>query len=114
MAIALIKFSANWADEMDIDGLFTISMANWEARKTTAAAYFEKHKSLTYTIGRNMEINFDSYDDWLNAHEIITEDLNLVHLGVLAIANFMPIGFTGPDFYDDDNDDDYDDYASRR
>lgn len=29
----LVKFSSNWADEMDVEGLFLITQEDWEAFK---------------------------------------------------------------------------------
>ena len=99
MKTMLIKFSSNWADEMDVEGLFLVTQENWETFKDMAKAHFDKGNTVTYGVGSNEDIDFDSYEDLMDSYEIISADITADGIGILNVVNFLPVGFTGPGDY---------------
>ena len=102
----LIKYSDNWADEMDLEGLFVCSSAEWEEYKDSVKKYFEVKSSYIYCVGTNEEVEYNSANDLLSAFEVICNDIQSSGLGVLEFCNFLPIGFTGPDGFEIEEDED--------
>ena len=107
----LIKFEANWADEMDIEGLFVITEAEWTLYKQKATAYFKTNNTLNYCIGSNEDIEFYSYTELMEAFTVVSEDIYNSGLGILDTVSFLPIGYTGPEYFDEDEDDKEDENA---
>lgn len=67
----LVKFSDNWADEMDVDGFRVFVLEDWELIKTRMAKVFEKGRgSCSFGIGTNEEIEYSSYADWLSSFSV--------------------------------------------
>lgn len=65
----LLRFKANWADEMDLDGCWVVDEKWWDEHKAKAVAC--NGWPLTCSIGTNEEIIYDSADDYLSCfHEI--------------------------------------------
>lgn len=113
----LVKFTANWADEMDVEGLFLITQEDWEAFKKMAKEHFEKSSEVIYSVGSNQDIEFESYEDLMDSYEIISADITADGIGILNAVNFLPVGFTGPGDYvfeiedeDEEQEDDNEDY----
>ena len=104
----LIRFSADWADEMDVEGLFLITQENWEAFKKMAKDHFKKSSEVIYSVGSNQDIEFDSYEDLMDSYEIISADITADGIGILNIVNFLPIGYTGPKDYNFESEDEED------
>lgn len=107
--MVLIKFSSNWADEMDIEGLYVTTAEKHEAFKQQVVQHFEKSgRTISYYVGSNEEIEYDCANDLLECYEVVCSDIYASGLGALEFANFLPIGFCGPELYDEDEDEDED------
>lgn len=101
----LIKYSGNWADEMDLEGLFIVTKDEWEAYKKIADGYFNLQETLSYHVGTNEEIEYQTYSDLMEDFEVLCDDIYSCGLGGLDGVNFIPCGFCGPakeDFEIDD------------
>lgn len=105
MSTMLIKYSDNWADEMDLEGLFICSSEEWEGYKESVKKYFEVNSSYTYYVGTNEEVEYNSANELLGAFEVVCNDIHSSGLGVLEFCNFLPVGFTGPDGFEIDEED---------
>lgn len=100
----LVKFSSNWADEMDIDGLYITTAEEHEDFKKQVIQHFEKNgNTVSYRIGSNEDIEYESADDLLECYEVVCSDIHTSGLGALEFASFLPIGFRGPELYDEDD-----------
>lgn len=105
MSKMLIKYSDNWADEMGLEGLFVCSSDEWEAYKETVKKYFESRDSYIYYVGSNEDIEYNSADELLSTFAVVCSDIHSSGLGILETCKFLPVGFTGPDYFDIDEDD---------
>ena len=68
----LVKFSGNWADEMDIVGFQIMSEDEWNFKIKEAK---ECQFPAEICVGTNQYVDFDTPEDYLNSFEIkeITE-----------------------------------------
>ena len=98
----LIKFEANWADEMDVEGMFVMSSDDWDKYNEVVEKYFEEADEMSYCIGTNEEIEFYSAEEVLDCYTVLCGDMAAE--GLLAMKKHLPIGFCGPDFdyFDED------------
>lgn len=96
----LVKFSSNWADEMDIDGLYVTTADEHRDFIDNVNKYFEHNDSINYCVGSNEDIDYESAEDLLSCYEIVCTDLHACGLGALEFANFLPSGFCGPEIED--------------
>lgn len=68
-AEVILRFKSNWADEMDLDGLWIVDEAWWDSHKAKAVGC--ENWPLSCSIGTNEEVTFDSADDYLSSfHEL--------------------------------------------
>lgn len=100
----LIKFASNYADEFDVSGFQILTGDEWEELKQEALKYFsdDSHRdsdygriSFAWYFGTNEELQFDSYEDWLNCIEVIP--LDKIQTEVLHELFGYSYGITGPD-----------------
>ena len=95
MSKLLIKFSSNWADEIDVNGSFIMSADDWMIEKSNMKKI---EYPIEYYVGSNEEIVFDSYDDLISCYtefEISEDDVK-----VLERLEFDGEGETGPEVED--------------
>lgn len=93
----LVKFSSNWADEMDIEGLYVTTADELRDFINNVNKYFEHNDSINYCVGTNEYIDYESAEDLLSCYETVCTDLHACGLGALEFANFLPLGFCGPE-----------------
>lgn len=62
MSKVLVKWSDNWADEMDIEGFVIMTDSEWKEYKQGIK---EKIKPFSIGIGTNEEIDYDNGEDLL-------------------------------------------------
>ena len=93
----LVKFSSNWADEIDIDGLYVTTADEHRDFINNVNKYFEHNDSINYCVGSNEDIDYESAEDLLSCYEIVCTDLHACGLGALEFADFLPSGFCGPE-----------------
>ena len=108
----LVKFSNNWADEMDIEGLYVTTQEEHNEFIKKVHNYFKSNNELIYTVGSNEEIEFSNAEELLECYTVVCSDIHACGLGPLEFADFLSIGFCGPDDYcfdSDEYDDDDDD-----
>lgn len=94
----LIKWSDNWADEMDLNGFHIMSEKAWSAflkLLDDAIEIYTKHSSnlfqcFDFGVGTNEEITYKSKEDFLNSFEIeeIDEDVERI-----IKDNFKPLPY---------------------
>ena len=93
----LVKFSSNWADEIDIDGLYVTTDVEHSNFIDNVNKYFEHNDSINYCVGSNEDIDYESAEDLLSCYKVVCSDLYACGLGALEFANFLPSGFCGPE-----------------
>lgn len=94
----LIKWSDNWADEMDLNGFHIMSEKAWlEFLKLldNAIEIYAKHsddlfKVFNFCVGTNEEITYKSKEDFLNSFEIDEIDENAEQV---IKDNFKPLPY---------------------
>ena len=96
----LVQTNDNWADEMDIDGLYVTTADEHRDFIDNVNKYFEHNDSINYCVGSNEDINYESAEDLLSCYEVVCSDLYACGLGTLEFANFLPSGFCGPEIED--------------
>lgn len=64
MAYLLGRFKSNWADEMDITGMFICHEDHWKLIEHAARKWFLDEGTMIYFVGTNEEIEYESYEDW--------------------------------------------------
>lgn len=78
MEHVLVKYSSNWADEMDIDGFRMMTKDEYLAWVSDWTAYFKQldGDEYSYCIGTNEDIPYDDVEGFFNDFEekYITED----------------------------------------
>lgn len=73
----IVKYDANWADEMDIVGFGIFTREQWEALTKEVKKVWKKiGDSFSVNIGTNQEIDFESYDDWIGLFDIVDIDID--------------------------------------
>lgn len=100
----LLKWSSNWADEMDIEGISIMKSDEWKAYKKK----LELKKSFSLYVGTNEEIEYESGEDLIAEIKVkkITPEEEKV------IKKFIGSEFGHQDFiyvFDDTDDDESDD-----
>lgn len=95
--LLLIKFESNWADEMDIEGYYVTTVELYNKYIEEFKKYFEEEDSLSYCVGTNEEIEFDSLDELLECYD--TKSITISDYEVLEKLNIIITGFTGPEVY---------------
>ena len=93
----LVRFSSNWADEIDIDGLYVTTANEHRDFIDNVNKYFEHNDSINYCVGSNEDIDYESAEDLLSCYKVVCSDLYACGLGALEFANFLPSGFCGPE-----------------
>ena len=93
----LVRFSSNWADEIDIDGLYVTTADEHRDFIDNVNKYFEHNDSINYCVGSNEDIDYESAEDLLSCYKVVCSDLYACGLGALEFANFLPSGFCGPE-----------------
>lgn len=68
----LVKYSDNWADEMDISGFNVLAEDQWNAHLAIAKKVFEENGSITYGVGTNEDVEFSSFKQYLSRFKVIT------------------------------------------
>ena len=96
----LVRFSSNWADEIDIDGLYVTTDVEHSNFIDNVNKYFEHNDSINYCVGSNEDIDYESAEDLLSCYKVVCSDLYACSLGTLEFANFLPSGFCGPEIED--------------
>ena len=61
----LVKYSSNWADEMDVDGFRTMTDTELEEWKKNWQEVFKEDGEFTFYIGTNEDIPYEDYDTLL-------------------------------------------------
>lgn len=64
--LLFIRYDDNWADEMDVEGWRIYSTKDWEECVKDHQKMFETHGTLTYSVGTNEEIEYESFNEWRN------------------------------------------------
>lgn len=60
----LVKWSDNWADEMDLDGFKVFTNEEFEAYIQGWKKAFEYRGSYTMCVGTNEEIEYESFEEF--------------------------------------------------
>lgn len=103
----LVKYSGNWADEIDVDGFFTTTRKYYDELISRAREYFKNNTSNAYTyyVGTNEEIIYENIEDVLNSFSVtsITEEQYKTLWELFAVYkndknHNVGFGFTGPEF----------------
>ena len=68
----LVKFSDNWADEIDIEGCVIMSEEEYEKYLNAAKRAFEIEGSISFYIGSNEEIRYGNFEDFKKTLKIRT------------------------------------------
>lgn len=87
----LVKFSDNWADEMDIEGCRVYSKDSWEKYRKLAKREFKENGSYVYCVGTNEEIEYSSYKDFISCFEV--KDITIGQYDVLEKLGLDCMGF---------------------
>lgn len=89
MKYYLLKYSDNWADEMDIDGYVVID-ENRKAELEKAIEYLNEHKlGICHCIGSNEEIEYaEVSEDLYSIRELSPDEYK-----ILEKLNILEIGF---------------------
>lgn len=69
MADVALRFKNNWADEMDLDGLWIVNATWWKEHVEQATAW--KSWPMTIYIGTNEEMEFSNAKDYLDSFKVI-------------------------------------------
>ena len=89
----LVKFSGNWADEMDIDGFWIATQEQWEKYQRQWHEWFSNGDSFEWYIGTNESIEFEDYDDFMSyfdAEEISMNDATILQRHFRIQFGFVP------------------------
>ena len=81
MAKLLIRFNDNWADEMDISGLFILEEAAWIKIQDRVKKIIKLCGVWDCGIGTNENIEYDSFEQWLHSYTVVPitdEDANVL------------------------------------
>lgn len=71
LAQLLIRFKDNWADEMDISGLFVMDETAWEQIKERVRRLIEIAGVWDCGIGTNESIEYNSFEEWLTRYTVV-------------------------------------------
>ena len=84
----LLRFRANWVDEINVFGLTVLSVDEWEEEKKEAKLMFEENGGYTFYVGSNQDIHYNSWEEMGISETKITEEeyqllkkLNLLNFG---------------------------------
>lgn len=81
----LVKYSSNWADEIDIDGHVVLSDGEYDIFMMQLNAL---ENGFTFCIGTNQEIDYESSSDVLDNLEVIAiNDADFVVLNNLGLLS---------------------------
>ena len=68
----LVKFSANYADEFDIEGLQVFKKSEWEERvESLKEAQDELEDGIFLSFGTNEEVEFKDLEEFLEAYSVV-------------------------------------------
>lgn len=84
-----IRFEAEWASEITLNGFGILSAYTWQQHLSFAKTYFETHEYWRVAVGSVQYIIFRSYDNWLshfNIRQMTTDDM----LQMLRILEIPP------------------------
>lgn len=90
MSKLLVKFSANWADEMDIDGFKVTTRDKWNRHIGVAARFFKSHPNgIELSCGSNEEVTFQDLKEYRAAFhtKVITEE------EAVTMKRLFPVAF---------------------
>lgn len=97
MTQMLVKYTGDWADEMDVYGFRLTTKENWDAFVRRVHQYFQdENGSYSYYVGTNEEIIYESPEDVLrdfDVEEIADEEAQVI---TKLFGNYY--GDTGPEF----------------
>lgn len=82
----LIKYSGNWADEMDVDGFRIISDKQFKEWEKGWKKTFKEDGEFTFGIGTNENIPYEDYESFMAEFEVT--DITNEEYG--AISNLFP------------------------
>jgi hypothetical protein len=85
----LVKYSDNWADEIDVEGFHLFTAQEWEAYQAAIKEFFNSNDELCFGIGTNEEIEYsdaEEYLDTLRANYISEQQYNV-------LKDLFPRGF---------------------
>lgn len=86
----LATYSANWADEMDLAGVYVMSE---EEYKRVMEYDKEKHRgdrSYSWYCGSNQEMEYEEFDDFYNS--LCIEEISELEYQVLSKLNLTNLG----------------------
>jgi hypothetical protein len=66
----LITYSSSWADEINIQCSLPMLLKEWLEICRDAKLAFAKYKSCCHRVGSNQEIDYYSYQQWLDCYSI--------------------------------------------
>lgn len=102
----LVKYSDNWADEMDVEGCRVYRKSEWDIFCKAAKMEFKENGSYVYYVGTNEDIEYRSYEDFMSQFEVksITKDqLDVIEKLGLDCMGFFPESI-GESFIEEDMD----------
>lgn len=73
-----IRFEADWADEITLNGFGIMSKNKWQQHLNFAETYFRTHDTWRVSVGSNQFIVYRSYENWLshfNLREMTTDEM---------------------------------------
>lgn len=88
----LIKFVADWADEMDVHGICIMSEDELNKFKTYWRKWFKENDSFSCYVGSNEELEFYSLEDFEDTLEI--HEVNDTEMAVLKKFGLDDFGCT--------------------
>lgn len=98
----LVKYEANWADEIDVSGFTVLTKEQWDQNVERIKRHFDEESELTCYIGTNEQIDYYNADEALQdfkVTEITDEQAEVLHqlFGRSWGSVKASFGFTGPD-----------------
>lgn len=66
----LIKYSSNWADEMDISGFSVKSEERYKKWRNAWKLLFKEDGDYTFHIGTNEEVEYNSFEEFISDFKI--------------------------------------------
>lgn len=75
MTYVLVKFSDNWADEMDIAGFKVMTQEAWDETVALVHKWFETNEYYTVSFGTNEENEYYSAENLLDCFEVTPLDV---------------------------------------
>lgn len=97
----IVRYSGNWADEMDLEGFSLMDGEELNKYIETAKKFFATGDTYSFYVGTNEEVEYESLEDFLNdftATAICDAD-HAVFQEHMAGIGFFP---DGPEYFDED------------